>query len=400
MKISPFCAWRAAPGLESRVASPPYDVLDAAQARAIAGDDPACFLRVTRPDLEFPDGTPPDAPECYARAAERFQGMCQSGILRRDAAPSLYLYRLERLGRAQTGVAALCSCPEYDSGIIKRHEHTRPRPEADRMRHILATGAQTGPVFLAYRDRADIADGIQSAMRAPAACDFTAADGVRHTLWRLDQAQPWVDAFERVPAAYIADGHHRASAACRISREQPGTGSGFLAVLFPASELTIMAYHRLVVDLAGRTAHEFIQVLRDAGFRIEAAPRPEPEHPGQAGLFLDGRWWRMEWTPPAGADPVARLDASVLQDRVLGPLLGIDDPRSSERISFVGGIHGPAELERRVRTGKAAVAFALHPVRMEDLMAVSDAGRVMPPKSTWFEPKLRDGLVINTILRP
>ena len=397
MKISPFCAWRAAPGLESRVASPPYDVMDAAQARILAGDDPACFLRVTRPDLEFPDGTPPDAPECYARAAERFSGMRQSGILRRDESPSLYLYRLERLGRAQTGIVALCSCAEYDAGIIRRHEHTRPRPEADRMRHILATGAQTGPVFLAYRDRPELAARMQSAMRAPAACDFTAADGVRHTLWRIEQPQPWFEAFGQVPAAYIADGHHRASAACRIAREQPETGSGFLAVIFPASELTIMAYHRLVHDLAGRTAEGFLQSLRDAGFRVQPAVRPEPEASGQAGLFLDGRWWRMEWTPPAGADPVARLDASVLQDRVLGPMLGIDDPRSSERISFVGGIHGAAELERRVRSGAAALALALHPVRMDDLMAVSDAGRVMPPKSTWFEPKLRDGLVVNTL---
>lgn len=397
MKISPFTAWRAAPGLESRVASPPYDVLDAAQARALAGDDPACFLRVTRPDLEFPDGTPPDAPECYARAAERWAGMCRAGILRRDPDPSLYLYRLERQGRAQTGLAALCSCAEYDAGIIRRHEHTRPRPEADRMRHIQSTGAQTGPVFLAYRDQPLIAGRIRSALRVPPDCDFTAADGVRHALWRLDQPGEWARAFENVPVAYIADGHHRASAACRISREHPETGPGFLAVLFPASELTIMAYHRLVRDLAGRTPGEFLEAARSAGFRVGPASNPEPEGPGQAGMFLDGRWWRLEWDWPPGKDPVARLDASVLQDRMLGPLLGIEDPRASERIAFVGGVQGAPELERRVRSGSAALAFTLHPVRMEDLMSVSDAGAVMPPKSTWFEPKLRDGLVVHSI---
>nr|MBP7275980.1 DUF1015 domain-containing protein [Kiritimatiellia bacterium] len=242
-----------------------------------------------------------------------------------------------------------------------------------------------------------MADRIRRATAAAPACDFTAADGVRHTLWRLDAPGEWAREFEHIPVAYIADGHHRASAACRIAREHPETGHGFLAVLFPASELTIMAYHRLVLDLAGRTPDAFMDVVRAAGFALRPAPRPEPEAPGQAGLFLNGRWWRMEWTPPSGADPVARLDASVLQERLLGPVLGIDDPRASERIAFVGGIHGAPELERRVRSGSAVLALALHPVRMEDLMAVSDAGKVMPPKSTWFEPKLRDGLVVHAL---
>lgn len=398
MRLYPFRAWRPAPGRERRVASPPYDVVDAAGARAIAGDNPDCFLRVTRPDLDLPDGTPPDAPSCYALAAERFRGLQAAGALARDTAPALHLYRLTRDGRAQTGVVGLFSAADYDAGVIRRHEHTRPAPEQDRLNHIAATGAQTGPVFLAHREAPALAVLRATAAAESPAFDFTADDGVRHTGWRIADPAPWVAAFAALPTAYIADGHHRAAAACRLAREGAGGKiPGFLAVAFPAQELTILAYHRVVRDLHGRTPAGLLDALRGTGFSIEPSAQPEPESAGCAGLFLDGRWWRLGWTTPAGGDPVARLDAAVLQERVLGPLLGIDDPRRSDRIAFIGGIHGAAALEARVRSGTAAAAFALHPVRMEDLMAVADAGLVMPPKSTWFEPKLRDGLFVHAV---
>jgi uncharacterized protein (DUF1015 family) len=397
MRLYPFRAWRPAPGRERRVASPPYDVVDAAGARAIADGNPDCFLRVTRPDLELPEGTPPDAPEGYALAAERFRGLQTSGALVRDPEPALYLYRLIRAGRAQTGVVGLFSAADYDAGVIRRHEHTRPAPEQDRTRHITATGAQTGPVFLAHRDAPALAALRAAVAAGPPAFDFTADDGVRHTGWRIADPAPWISAFAALPAAYIADGHHRAAAAGRLAREGAGGAiPGFLAVAFPAPELTILAYHRLVRDLHGHTPAGVIGALRAAEITVEPTDQPEPSAPGSAGLFLDGRWWRLGWAIPADADPVARLDAAVLQTRILGPLFGIEDPRRSERIAFVGGIHGPAALEARVRSGAAAAAFALHPVRMEELMAVADAGRVMPPKSTWFEPKLRDGLFVHT----
>jgi uncharacterized protein (DUF1015 family) len=381
-------------------------VVDTARARELAAGNPDCFLRVTRPELELDPGTPTDAPESYARAALNYRRFCADGVLMREAAPALYLYRLKRDGRAQTGVVATCSADDYDRGVIRRHELTRARPEADRTRHILSTGAQTGPVFLAFRDDPGAAALIAGAARAEPLYDFTAADGVQHTVWKIPAPAPWAEAFARIPCAYIADGHHRASAAARIARERGAERAGapadapwrsFLAVLFPASELRIMPYHRVVADLGGRSPDAFRAALEKNGFRVSPAVRPEPEHAGSAGLFMEGRWWRMEWQTPAGADVVARLDASVLQERMFGPLLDIADPRQSERIAFVGGIHGAAELERKVRAGEFAAAFALHAVTMEALMAVSDAGRVMPPKSTWFEPKLRDGLLVHEI---
>jgi uncharacterized protein (DUF1015 family) len=398
MRLYPFRAWRPAPGRERRVASPPYDVVDAAGARAIADGHPDCFLRVTRPDLELPDGAPPDAPACYALAAERFRGLQASGALARDPAPALYLYRLVRNSRAQTGVVGLFSAADYDAGVIRRHEHTRPAPEQDRLNHIAATGAQTGPVFLAHREAAGLAALRAAAVTEPPLFDFEADDGVRHTGWRIADPAPWIAAFAALPAAYIADGHHRAAAACRLAREGAGGAiPGFLAVAFPARELTILAYHRVVRDLHGRTPAGLLDALRGAGFSIEPSAQPEPESAGRAGLFLDGRWWRLGWTIPEGGDPVARLDAAVLQTRVLGPLLGVEDPRRSDRIAFIGGIHGAAALEERVHSGAAAAAFALHPASMDDLMTVADAGLVMPPKSTWFEPKLRDGLFVHTL---
>ncbi len=391
--------------MASDVASPPYDVVDAAEARRLAEPNPRHFLRVTRAELELAPGTASDAPEAMERAAENFDRFQKEGWLVRDEAAGLFFYRQVRGGHVQTGVAAVCHVGDYTENIILKHERTRQKPEDERTRHILATGAQTGPVFLAYRDRPEVDALAAAATAAAPLCDFVAPDGIRHTLWRALDPAALADAFAAVPRAYIADGHHRAAAAARAARERAAARGGppaeaesdwFLAVLFPASHLQILPYNRCVRDLNGRTPESLMDEVR-AIFDVENDAPPLPDGPGRACMFLAQEWSRLSWPPPGGVDPVAALDVSVLQDRLLGPVLGIDDPRQSERIAFVGGIHGTAELERRVRERQMAVAFSLHPVTIQQLMAVSDAGLTMPPKSTWFEPKLRDGLVVHTL---
>ncbi len=407
MNIRPFAAWRPAPGMAADVACPPYDVVDTGEARRIAGDNPRCFLRVSRAELELPPGSDPHAPEVYARAAETYRRFKAQGWLRQDARPGLYLYRQVRGDHAQAGFVVVYHADDYASGRIRRHENTRPVPENDRTRHLEATGAQAGPVFLAYRDRPEL-DALAAEAQAGAPLDdFTAPDGVRHTVWSVLRPDAVSAAFARVECAYIADGHHRAAAGARVALRRraarPGRGPDaesdwILGVLFPASQLRILPYNRCVRDLAGRAPEAFLDALRAAGFAVAPAAEAAPPCAGEARMFLGDRWWRLAWTSPdPAADPVAALDVSVLQDRAFQPLLGIDDPRSNDRIEFVGGIRGAGELERRVREGRAAAAFSLYPTSMEQLLAVSDAGRLMPPKSTWFEPKLRSGLVIHDI---
>ena len=409
-KLTPFRALRPAPQAAPRVSSVPYDVVSTAEARAAAEGNPLSFLRVTRSELELPDGADPYAPEVYSRARQNLERLKREAPLAVEAEPSLYLYRLKMGAQVQIGVAGTFSVQEYEDDRIKKHEKTRRDKEDDRTRHIVETRAQTGVVFLAYKARPEVDAVVARATAAPPLFDFVSADGVAHTVWRVSAADrdALVAAFAAVPALYIADGHHRAASAWRASKalaageghHAPAAGAGgfgnFIAVAFPHDQLRILPYHRLVRDLAGRDAAGFLAELRSR-FAFVDGP-PQPEKPGHVGLFLDGRWSTFVLPePPANASPIARLDCQRLQDEVLTPLLGIGDPRSDKRIDFVGGIRGTAELEKRVASGDCAAAFAMYPVTIDDLFRVSDAGEIMPPKSTWFEPKLRDGLLVHEI---
>ncbi|HHB12510.1 MAG TPA: DUF1015 domain-containing protein [Chromatiales bacterium] len=409
--IRPFRGLRPAPGRAEEVLAPPYDVLNTEEARQQAQGRPWSFLHVSKPEIDLPPGTDPYSDAVYAKAAENMRRMIESGVLVRDPAPWLYVYRLEMDGHVQTGIVAVASVQAYDRNRIRKHEFTRPVKEDDRVRQIEAVNAQTGPVLLAYPDHSEVDAMLAAWTRAhQPAVDVVAADGVRHSLWVVDDPEVidrLVQAFESMPALYIADGHHRSAAASRVAARRRGSGPPdpdasteyFLAVIFPAHQMRILDYNRVVRDLNGLTPQAFLERVQER-FSVEPASGPvHPQSPGEFGMYLAGRWYRLRLDPSRipQNDPVARLDVSLLQDNLIGPILGIQDPRTDERIDFVGGIRGLAELERRVDSGEMAVGFSLYPTRMEDLMAVAEAGRVMPPKSTWFEPKLADGLVSHVL---
>lgn len=405
MRIKPFRAWRPPTDLVSRVASLPYDVVDIHEARRLAEGNSSCFFHVSRAEIDLPDGTDVYGDAVYRKAADSFRHLQTSGSLKQDAEPGLYIYRLIRNGQAQHGLVTVCHTGDYEADVIRKHEKTRKAPEDDRTRHISATNSHSGPVFLAYRDSAEVDRVVADTERTPSLYDFTAADGVQHTVWRVADPQAMVAAFQRVPLAYIADGHHRAAAAARVARERreamPGaTGdeefNWFLAVLFPAGQLRILPYNRCVKDLNGLSDEQFLAEVRKI-FRVTDSASPAPVASTNVSMYFRGKWYGLSWTADPKADATARLDVSVLQDRLLAPVLGIDDPRKNSRIEFVGGIRGTSELEQRVKSGRAAVAFSMYPTTVEQLMAISDAGQTMPPKSTWFEPKLRDGLLIHTL---
>jgi uncharacterized protein (DUF1015 family) len=406
--IQPFRALRADPAHAGQVAAPPYDVLDTKEARALAADNPASFLHVSKPEIDLPAGTDPYAAEVYAKGRENLDRLVADGLLRRDAAPCLYLYRQVMGDHAQIGLVAAVSVDAYLADRIKKHEHTRPAKEDDRLRHCRALNAHTGPVFLTYRHNPAIDAQVAAVTRTPPHIDLTAVDGVRHTVWVVESAAAlyaFVAAFEALPALYVADGHHRSAAAVRLCRERRAqhpdyTGdepfNRFLGVLFPDDQMQILPYHRVVRDFGDQSPGEFLAGLQD---RFEVTPSREPvqpEKPGVFGLYVGGGWLRLAIDPARVPqdDPVGRLDVSLLADHCLVPLLAIHDPRTDPRIDFVGGIRGLPELERLVDSGRFVAAFSLHPTRLADLFAVADRGQVMPPKSTWFEPKLRDGLVI------
>ena len=421
--LRPFRAVRPRPDAAADVASVPYDVVDTAEARALAAGNPLSFLHVIRPEIDLPESTDPHADEVYAQGAAAYRQLLDDGVLARDERPSLFVYRQVMGEHSQLGVMGCCAVDEYDDDRIKKHEKTRPDKEDDRVRHLLAQRAHAEPVFLAHRDDAAIDAAVAGVAAGEPLYDFTAADGVRHTVWRADEAATAAleRAFAAVPALYVADGHHRCAAASRARaavRDQGNVGDAdqFLAVVFPAGQLQILPYHRVVHDLNGMTADELLDRLREVVNRSvlhlppwsrarssdlpELARRPAGQLPSGRGrftMYLEGQWHELEAPPAllADPDPVASLDAAILQSLVLGPLLGIDDPRTSERIEFVGGIRGPEELVRRVERRGGGVAFALHPTSMDELMAVADASRMMPPKSTWFEPKLRSGLAVH-----
>ncbi len=400
VEVRPFRALRPAAERAARVAAPPYDVVSTAEARALAADDPDSFLHVSRPEIDLPEGTDPYAPEVYAQGRAALAGLASRGALRLDPVPRYGVYRQRMAGREQTGVVAVVSVAAYDSGQVAVHEHTRPDKELDRVRHIAALEAQDEPVFLLAPDAAALTGALADGTGGRPAADFTARDGVEHTLWTVaapDATAALTAAFAAQPRLYVADGHHRSAAASRVAATRPDDADAqwFLAVVFPYDQVHVMAYHR-VVELGPRTVGELLGAL-PTDFEITLEPHAvEPQRPHEAGLYADGQWYRLQLRPGlARGETLPDLDVSVLQDRILAPLLGIADPRTDERLSFVGGIRGTGELERLVARSGSAVAFSLPPTPTADLLAVADAGQVMPPKSTWFEPKLASGLFVH-----
>jgi len=405
--IQPFRGLRPTPGNAAEVAAPPYDVLSSDEARARAAGHPWSFLHISKPEIDLPPETDIYAPAVYAKAADNLQKMIAAGILARDEQACYYAYRLQMGEHVQTGLVAAASVAAYDANRIRKHEFTRPDKEDDRVRQIEALNAQTGPVLLAYPPAAAADTLLAQASAGTPDADVTAADGIRHTLWVVRDAAlnaRITAAFEAMAALYIADGHHRSAAASRVAaaRRHPGgeqPADYFLAVIFPHHQMKIMDYNRVVRDLNGLTEADFLARVGDRYTVTPADGQVRPTRPGECGLYLRGRWLRLAIRPelvPAH-DPVARLDVSLLSENLLGPVLGIADLRRDKRIDFVGGMRGLGELEKRVDSGEMAAAFAMFPTSMDDLMAVADSNNVMPPKSTWFEPKLADGLVSHVI---
>lgn len=418
MRVLPFPCIRPVPERAAEVAALPYDVFDRTEAAAYVAGHPRSFLAIDRPETQFPPEQDMYAPEVYARAAELLREHIEDGTYIEDRTRAYYIYELAWQGHVQTGLVGVCAIDEYEDGTIKRHELTRQEKERDRIEHIRALGCQTGPIFLTYRDEPVLGIIIAAAKEGSPLYSFADGDGVRQTVWEVARPEA-VEAihamFERIPCAYIADGHHRAASAVRVAQElrdearAAGTYTGtepfnfFLSVLFPASELTILPYNRVVSDRRDMTGAELAARIAEAGFTVERADAPvTPEAPGTFGMYAEGTWWKLGLgeglaAQVAAGDAVSRLDASVLQEHVLVPILGIGDVREDPRISFVGGIRGVRELEERA--GTAGAAFSLHATGIDQLLAVADAGLLMPPKSTWFEPKLRSGLFIHRIAK-
>jgi uncharacterized protein (DUF1015 family) len=385
------------------VACVPYDVVDTAEAAALAAGKPRSLLHVDRAEIGLPPQADPYSEAVYARARENFLRLQRDGVLVRESGPCLYLYQQQMGAHTQRGLVAVCHVDDYDAGLIKKHEKTRKDKEDDRTRLIDTLGANTGPIFLTYRDEPAVSALVAAKIREQPQHDFTAPDGIRHTVWRIVGGADFIAAFGRVPVTYIADGHHRAASAARVARlrrdRNPGhTGAEdynwFLSVLFPTSELKILPYNRHVFNLNGHTPAAFLERVK-ATFGLEENAAPSPAAVGRVSMYLGGKWHGLRCPVDAKADPVARLDVSVLQDKLLAPLLGVDDPRTSKRLDFVGGIRGTADLVKRV-DAQGGVAFSLFPVTIAQLMDIADAGQIMPPKSTWFEPKLRSGLFVHT----
>ncbi len=403
--VLPFRALRPTPDAAARVASVPYDVVNTDEARQLASGNPHSFLRVTRAEVDLPPETNPYDGRVYAQAVRNLEDLKRAAPLVQETEASLYFYRLRLGGHEQTGLAGCFSLDEYDAGRIKKHEKTRRDKEDDRTRHMIELRAQTGIVFLTYRASAAIDKLASRATAGPPLFDITAPDGVRHLVWRVGRADrdALVAAIGALPALYVADGHHRVASAARARAEMAAAGlptaeaSTFIAVAFPDAEVRIEAYNRTVKDLAGLSPEALLSSFAGQGVTVSAG-RPAPERTGQVSMYLAGRWHTLTLPPPAaGTPPAEALDVEVLQRRVLEPLLKVGDPRSDKRLDFVGGVRGPQELERLVTSGQAAVAFSLFPVSVADLLAIADTGGIMPPKSTWFEPKLRDGLLVHLI---
>jgi len=404
--VRPFRAIRPEEKKAKDIASVPYDVVNTEEAKELAGENALSFLHVIRPEIDLPDGTDLYADSVYEKAAENFNRLLESGSLIQEQTPSIYLYRLTMGGHAQMGVACCCSVDDYDDNVIKKHEHTRKDKEDDRLRHMLTLSAHAGPVLLTYRGDDRINDIVRRETAKTPLYDITAEDGVGHTIWRMEQSDALVNAFKSVASLYIADGHHRAAGASRVKKEMvdkkvPFTGEQewgyFLAVLFPADELVILPYNRWICDFGGLGEDDFIEKIRES-FDLDAVGEPEPTEKGTFTMYIKGNWYGLTLKNKEGGDfddnPVSGLDLSLFQREILEPVLGILDQRKDKRIDFVGG-EGSAEKLQKLVDDKDGVAFCFYPVSIEDLLRVSDAGMVMPPKSTWFVPKLRSGLLVH-----
>ncbi|MGN0844184.1 MAG: DUF1015 domain-containing protein [Kiritimatiellia bacterium] len=405
MQIRPFSALRPAPEYASAISSLPYDVMNREEALEMAAGNPDSFLHVVRSEIDCPPETDPHSDAVYEKAKENLERLVREKKLIREETPSFYLYRQIMGKHRQTAIVACCSIDDYSTGRILRHEKTRRDKEDDRTRHILTLRAQTGQIFLCYQDRETIARLVDEESAAAPLYDFTSNDGIRHTVWRAVRTREIAAAFQEVPHAYIADGHHRTAASFRAGMEMREKGAAedaesnfMMACLFPASELSILPYHRCVRDLNGLTSRDFLLKANECGFSISSIPFPEVSLDHSCSVRLPEGWYRFTWpvTEQQAADPIARLDVTRLQEDLLAPILKIQDPRVDPRIYFVGGIRGTAALEQDVAKGNAAIAFAMRPTTIDQMMAIADAGETMPPKSTWFEPKLRSGLLIHT----
>lgn len=405
LRIRAFQGLVPAPEIVSQVACVPYDVVNTEEAAVLAAGNPHSLMHVDRAEIHLPASTDPYSSVVYETALSHFKRLQSEGSLRRESKPCVYLYQQTMGNHVQTGLACVCHIEDYENNIIKKHEKTRKDKEDDRTRLIDTLSADTGPVFLTYRDHAGINALVSEIVtnREPSA-DFVAPDGIRHTVWRIEGGHDFVGLFAEVPISYVADGHHRTASAVRVGRERRDknpnhTGledyNWFLCVLFPESQLRILPYNRVVKDLNGHSADNFLRAV-SAVFRVCADATPDPIHPGDVRMYLGGKWYQLLWHPASDADPIGRLDVTGLQERLLAPILGIDDPRTSKRIDFVGGIRGTEELVKRVESGDSAVAFSMYPTTLSQLMDIADADQIMPPKSTWFEPKLRSGLFIHT----
>ncbi|RTZ59571.1 MAG: DUF1015 domain-containing protein [Gammaproteobacteria bacterium] len=407
--VRPFAAVRPAPDSVSDTVAPPYDVVNRAEAKKLAQGNPRSFLRISRPEIEFDDSVSPYSDEVYQRGVDNFRNMINQGVLVQDTQPAYYVYRQHMGDHQQTGFVGVASCEAYDDGRIKKHEFTRPDKEDDRARQIDMLNAQPSPVFLTYKHTDGLDRVLQKVSASPPDVDVTTEfTGVRHQLWVVDDPETLAGIsgeFERLNTLYVADGHHRTAAASRVAARRKAANPGHtgeenynycLAVMFPDNQVQILDYNRVVKDLNGLNESGFLDAVKEAGFTVEPSAAPvKPAKPGEVGMYLNGRWYRLgarpEWI--TSGDPVNSLDISVLADHLLSPVLDVHDPRTDTRIDFVGGIRGLEGLEQRVDSGEMAVAFSLFPTSLDQLMAVADSGNVMPPKSTWFEPKLADGLV-------
>ena len=401
--LKPFAALRPKPELAAQICELPYDVMSSDEAREMAAGKPLSFLHVSKPEIDLPAGTDLYSPAVYAKGAENFQKLISQGALKQDDKPSFYLYRQIMGKHAQVGLVAAASCEEYLANIIKKHELTRVDKEDDRVRHIEALNSQTGPVFLTYRASENFDAFVTKKISETPAVDFTGADGVRHTSWTISNAEEIKfveEQFAQIPALYIADGHHRSAAAGRVFKSRNGAGhSGqFLAVIFPHNQMQILPYNRVLKNLNGLTSGELILKLEKV-FETIRAGKATPKGKHELGLFIEGKWHRLTFKREfiMGKNLIDGLDVTLLQQLVLAPIFGIDDPRTSKKINFVGGIRGTAELEKLVTSGEYACAFSMFPTSIEDLMQIADAGGIMPPKSTWFEPKLRDAMFSHMI---
>ena len=401
--LKPFAALRPKPELAARICELPYDVMSSDEAGEMAAGNLLSFLRVSKPEIDLPPGTDLYSPVVYARGVENFQKLISQGALQADEKPNFYLYRQVMGRHTQVGLVAAASCEEYLAGAIKKHEFTRPDKEDDRVRHIEALNSQTGPVFLTYRATPEFDAFVLKKISGMPVVDFTGGDGVRHTSWTISDAEDikFVETqFARIPFLYIADGHHRSAAAARVFQSRQGGGQSgcFLAVIFPHNQLQIMPYNRVLKDLNGLSAGELLKKLEGV-FHVIRLGSATPSRKHELGLFINHRWHTLTFKSKLTAlkDPIEQLDVSLLQKLTLAPVFGIDDPRTSKRINFVGGIRGTAELEKLVDSGEYACAFSMFPTSIEDLMSIADAGGIMPPKSTWFEPKLRDAMFCHMI---